>query len=154
MAYFRTLSGGGGNITDLADFIRDRVLNGGYSTKYDLIPYSDRTSINEGGVAVDEDNRLVYLYCDFDVLSNQSTNYWLTETSPVMPDTYKVIGTSSFTVETNILLDRITSVSTSANITYRSLKFSKYSASLVGIATNTMAVKAGERYKLYFAWHY
>ena len=65
---------GGGSIKDM---IREKALNGGFSTSYTLSPFNDRTEKVTGKLSVDTDKKICYLYCDFTMKTTASSASWV-----------------------------------------------------------------------------
>lgn len=154
--FYTSDSAGVGSAESMRDLIYDKVFNGGFTTTYDFIPYRDRVTINEGKIAIDTTNRVVYLYADFTLLQDLSSNtYYMLNTDPLFPSSaYNPRGQSTLSVIYPLFIDRITPVSSSATLKYDAFKFGYYSASLNGLTTNAIAVKTNERYQVYSAWQY
>ena len=81
---------GGGSIKDM---IREKALNGGFSTSYTLSGYQSRCVVNEGKLSVDTDKKICYLYCDFTMSTTASSASWvgLAKFSSQVPSTYRPI---------------------------------------------------------------
>ena len=77
MSYIRATSGSGGGSGTIKDIIKDKVLNGGY-TSYTLTPYSSgRCTLNEGGVVDDTTNKIIYAYFDVTInASGATSDHW------------------------------------------------------------------------------
>lgn len=155
-AQMMAAASGGGGFETMKEFIRDKVFNGGFSTTYDFVPYSDRATVNEGKIAIDTENSIVYLYADFTMKGDfTSGNYFILNTSPLFPSNgYRPRGASSLSIIDLFYLDRLVDVATSQAITWTALKFSYYSVSITGISTNNINVKNGERYVMCGSWQY
>ena len=142
------------------EFIYDKVFNGEFSTTYDFIVFStyDRATLNEGGVVIDTDNKIVYMYCDLTskVDMSASGNYYVFNTSPIFPyTTYRPKGMSNMTINgATICQERVTSVSGSPSLVYNTWKFCYYASNYIGLMTDAAAVKKGERYIVYSMWQY
>lgn len=139
-----TYVGGGGGT--LKDIIRDKVLNGGY-TSYTLTPYSSgRCTLNEGGVVDDTVNKIIYVYLDITINQNGAINdHWNMYSSNIPKNKFpKTVGSSDDNRTRETLLSDNTKT------------FSIYNTSGTGyiIVGYGQGLTSGERIISYGAWTY
>lgn len=93
--YVECGQGGGGS--DIKTAIKQKVTDG-LDVNYTFTSHQDRTSISEGGIAIDTTNCIVYLYADFTMLSdvgNTSDWYGILKTTTQMASSYMPRNNSS-----------------------------------------------------------
>lgn len=95
-------SGGGGG--SLKDIIYDKVFNGGFATTYNITSYTGRSTVNEGKIAIDTDNKKGYLYVDMTATATFNQLTANATISPIPNSAYIPKNSSSQTITTGIPL--------------------------------------------------
>lgn len=134
--------------TSLKDAYKNKVNEAGLTTIF-LTPYSSRSTVNEGKVAVDTTNHIVYLYADFTVDSTQGTSdYYALLSIPGMSTSYLPQRTSTTREAQSLTTDPNSSVATKS-------WFAWVSGSDVRISIHKgQGVTQGEHYIIYGSWNY
>ena len=134
--------------TSLKDAYKNKVNEAGLTTIF-LTPYSSRSTVNEGKVAVDTTNHIVYLYADFTVDSTQGTSdYYALLSIPGMATSYLPQRTSTTRESQSLTTDPNSSVATKSWFVW-------VSGSDIRISIHKgQGVTQGEHYIIYGSWNY
>ena len=149
---------GGGGLGTIKDIIRDKVLNGGYTSICTLTVFPGRATINEGGVVADTTNHRVYVYVDFTADANfgSSSDYANVLTLTGISTNYYPIYGATLTSRKNTL-PLITDEDSSNPLRQFAFGYNDDSYPnriLLAYGSGTNAVTTGQRYILYTAYNY
>lgn len=144
------LSKMGGSPKSIKDLIRQEALFGDYATVYTFTPSQSRTTLNEGRIAVDTVNKIVYLYADCTLIVNltQNNRSATLKASSLMPATLMPADGAGGRVSTFEIVNDTT-------YTVRRTLYIRDSAGGTFIAKdNDVAWSSGERHIVYAMWSY
>ena len=134
-------------ISPLKDAYRNKVFNSTELISAQIVPFNNRSVVNEGQVVVDTDTRSVWMYVDFSLTTNLNTN-----------DYY---GTVQFSnpISTSIFPKEKTSDAADQSMTTDPMssdptKSFFLQGSYILCVRNGQGLTNGDRYVVYGSWQY